>query len=71
MLKRSIPGLLSIGRKTAPGKLAAFEVVADAFTTDTFASAGIITAIAGGEVFFFTALHETLLSKTQFKQSTG
>jgi hypothetical protein len=57
MLKRSIPGLLRIRRKTAPGKLAAFKVVADAFAANAFASTGIITAIAGCKVFILMTLH--------------
>jgi len=71
MLERSIPGLFSISRKAATGKLSTFKVVADAFAANTFARAGIVTAIAGCEVFFFLALHGRLLSKIQFKHSTG
>ena len=62
MLERSVPGLFSIRRKTATGKLPAFEVIADAFTTNPFARAGLIAAIAGCEVFFFLTLHGRLLS---------
>jgi len=71
MLERSVPGLFSISRKTATGKLSASEVVADAFTANTFARAGLIAAITGCEVFFFLTLHGRLLSIPQFKHTIG
>ena len=67
VLERPVPGLFCISRITATGKLPAFEVVAEAFTANTFARAGLIAAITGCEVFFFLALHGRLLSIAQFK----
>ena len=57
MLERSVPGLFSIRRKAATGKLPAFKVVADAFTANSFTRAGLIAAIAGCEVFFLMTFH--------------
>ena len=47
MLERPVPGLFSIRRKAATGKLPAFEVIADALTANTFTRTGLIAAIAG------------------------
>ena len=71
MLEGSVPGLFCISWKTATRKLPAFEVVADAFTANTFACAGLIAAITGCEVFFFLTLHGQLLSMPQFNHMIG
>ena len=62
MFERSVPGFFSLRGKAASGKLPAFEVVADALTTNALACAGLITAIAGCKVIFFLTLHGRSLS---------
>jgi hypothetical protein len=57
MFEGSVPGFFGLVGKAASGKLAAFEVVADALTANPLARAGFVAAIAGFEIFFFLTLH--------------
>jgi len=62
MLKRAVIGRFRLCGKAAPGKLAAFEVIADAFAANPFPGAGRIGTRTGFEVFFLFALHFVLLT---------
>jgi hypothetical protein len=62
MLEGSVPGFFGIGGKAAAGQLSAFKMVADALTAKSLATAWIIAAVAGREVFFFLTLHRRFLS---------
>ena len=62
MLKRAIPALFGIIRKTAARKLSHLQMVCQAFAADAFPWTGIIGAIAVFHVLFFVAFHLLLLA---------
>jgi hypothetical protein len=57
MFKRPVPGFFGFVGETASGKLPALQMVTQAFTTNTLASAGIVRAITLIAVFLFAAFH--------------
>lgn len=61
MIERAVIGLFGFFGKTAAGELAAFQVITDAVTAHPLPGAGIISALAGFQVFFLFALHFVLL----------
>jgi hypothetical protein len=57
IFKGSVIGALPFPGKTAPRKLAAFQVVTDAVAADAFSGAGFIGTCTGCQIFFFFAFH--------------
>jgi len=57
MFKGPVPGFFSIIGKAASGQLATFQMIAQAFAADPFASTGVICAVTSIETFFFAAFH--------------
>jgi hypothetical protein len=61
MLKRPVIALLGAVRKAACRKLPVLQVIADAFTADSLAGAGLIAAVACRQVLLFLTFHFRLL----------
>jgi hypothetical protein len=57
MLKGPVPGFFGLIGKTASGKLPTLQMIAQAFTTESFAGTGIICAVTTIEILFFSAFH--------------
>ena len=60
MGKRAIKRLFRVIRKTAAGKLAVFQVIAQTVTADAFTRTGLITAVATFKVDGLFTLHKSL-----------
>jgi hypothetical protein len=60
MLEGAVVGFLGVLREAAAGKLALPDVVLDALAADPLAGAGIVGAVAEGEVLFLFAVHPIL-----------
>jgi hypothetical protein len=58
----AIVSLFHLIREATAGQLLAFQVVLQAFTTNPFAAAAGITAIAKIHIFFFFTFHHNVLS---------
>jgi hypothetical protein len=61
MLEGAVKGPFGRIRKATGRQLTHLQMVADAFTADAFAGAGLIGAVAGFQVFFFATFHEFVL----------
>jgi len=66
MGKRAIIRLFCIIGKTAAGKLAVFQVVAQAVTADAFTRTGFITAVAAFKVDVLFTFHKSLSPSNQW-----
>ena len=62
MFKGTVVGALRIIGEAASGQLAAFQMRANAITTNSFFGAGIVCTVASLQVFLFVALHLVFLS---------
>jgi len=66
MLEGPVVGLLGVLREAAAGKLALPDVVLDALAADPLAGAGIVGAVAEGEVLFLFAVDGFLPVGSEF-----
>jgi len=57
IFKGTVIGFFHPVRKTASGKLAHFQMIANAFTADPFSRTGFVGAIAIVKILFFLTLH--------------